>query len=892
MSDPTHSDASQASNNIKVTEIKINSSGTKLFAPTKVGIKDEYFYCSVAVRKDRVPYALQSDTDKKLIESMDGGRKASQRLRTRPLRCCEQIQLLGQSGERRSKCRRRGKIEAARLDQALNESAWISKNFAPSEEEPIISPWQLTTDNGPTTLPIDNERRKEILVAILEKEYMGRPDVAVYANKFLDTKNEPATKVPGLRLKGGMERRLAPISGNTPLLYESACSQLFFKQQQTVASFMLECFGDGKKLDSDIIRNVDLLNKALRGKHVEFQGLDDWQTRPVENVHSILVKDIDEKAKHPTWSGPEGHALRETDLPCINVGTAQYARMMPPEHCFFTPGQTFSKPITEKIRKKLDAHQKTLQTEVGLADLKQIAYAIGGGNVKSVAKALRKRVLEDVLQRAFDKNVKVCFVRSTNNSPPEDVLEEFQKCVVNIPVARMQRNSVWKLVKPLELESASGWTAELKKLKDDHAGPGQTLVAVVLLGKGDNKAVAYQNLKRIVDVDVGVQAYFLTTKHLEKRALGSAQDAAQGATGELVRRMATRHLVNRPVSTEATGLEIGIHIEEVALRNEPPSGYLVVITAKHALSSSGYSTSRELITIIRSGNIIEQNHGDSGKIRDAVQAHMSPARQFSYLVLDDAAPDTLVCQKDVAGLSDPGTILLTDAGVRSDRVTRFFRVHRAQLPKKSDDTNQDYTTLRTTAIGMILTGHRLDGTDFAVKPIESRQFGHGRKMPHRRSQAISPENEAIDIVPVKNTSPSSKPLAERRSPSNPESMRNVSGESGQDESPLPSIGNAIPIRPRQGHLRKSHIGVLPEVFRDLEHTQAPQKQEPVTRAEMERLGHLWTDDLLDLNDQKYPVVTHLAHLVAKRANLHIKLEEGNPVLPSVHAEVAESLYFM
>ncbi|CAK1364534.1 unnamed protein product [Cercospora beticola] len=1056
MTDNVPHDTARGFDNITVSEVKLSSSTAKHFAPTNIGIEDEYVYCSVAISKDKFPHALKSDTEKKIIEQ-----KAVDKL----LNDCGlasytivnkhsflvKVEKSGpnsgapvtarlNSGNYSAVVvvhRGKGKIDEDELDQAINNSifdpsnekvkmsrVWNSKSemdesglrwhwtgvkfyncnnqfhpqlahddleklscdFARSLGKPesdihayhipieattssTFTLPELTTGNGPTALPIEHELRKDVLRALLEQEYIG-------ANGSFDIENDPATLIEGLQLVNGKERRLASISGTTPLLYESASSKLFFKHEQTVSSFMLECFGNGRKLD--LPHDNENFNKALKGKRVKFLVKGEWQTKPIAKVESTLVKDILDEKKFSAWL-PQGHD--EPDLPCLNVGTEAYPRFMPPEKCILLPGQTFAKPITNAIRTQLNGQQ----TSTDSTTLEQTAYSISSVNVGTDEKDSRKSVLEEIFKGPFGKKVKVCFVQFKDDSPSEGALEEFRKCVFNIPIAKDLGTASWESFTLKLSSSESNWYAELKKMTKDHATFGQNLIAVVLLGESSdkfNKFAAYENLKRIFDVEIGMEAYFLTAKHLQKKGV-------QGATGELVRRMSTRHLPKGSTTKGASKLEIAIHIEEVALQHESPCGYLVVIAAKDALSSSGYRTFRELvhtedmdqydlaaqlseflddrfkfgsdgteltqITIIRSGYVVEQRPGElkkeSDKIQDAAQAHMAHGGQFSHLILDNAAADTLISQKDASKVSNLKTLVLTDAEIRSDGSTRFFRVHRPQ------HTQNDRTKLQTTAIGMILIGHRLDGTEFAIesKPpsrhdsaeslvasgqeqratpiVISPKFAPGLKpkVAHMRSSAIrDKENENLSLVPAIGTFPSSKPLAERRTPSNPETMRKistgsdpfgpplspagaktpsplserripsnpettrkVSTESSPDGLSLSLTDNETPARKRHGRKSDFEIHVAPEIFQGpVVVEQDSKKQEPLTKAEMERIGRIWKDHLLDLNDQKFPVVTHLAHAVAKRAKLHVKLVNGKPVLFPVHAEVADTLYFL
>ncbi|PPJ61370.1 hypothetical protein CBER1_09449 [Cercospora berteroae] len=1063
MTDKLPHNAVQGSNNITVSEVKLSSSTAKHFAPTNIGIEDEYVYCSVAIPKNQFPIALQSDTEKKLIEqkaavqilkdcrltSYASVNKHSFLIKVEKNDPNSGLPVAAQLNSKKYSAvvvvyRGEGKIDNDELDQAINESLWINNRFDRSDEKVKTSRvwnsksekddsglrWHwtgvkfynrnsqfdpplarddleklacdlaktlgkaegdihayhipieaatsstftlpdLTTGNSPMTLPIEHELRKDVLRALLEQEYIG-------ANESFDTENDPATLIEGLQLVNGKERRLASISGTTPLLYESASSKLFFKQEQTVSSFMLECFGNGRKLD--LPHDNKKFNQALKGKRVNFLVKGEWQTKPIAKVETTLVKDVLDEKKFSAWL-PQGHD--EPDLPCLNVGTEASPRFMPPEKCILLPGQTFAKPITNAIRTQLNGQR----TSTGSTTVEQTAYAISSVNVGTDEKDSRKSALEKVFKGPFGKKVKVCFIQFTDDSPPEGVLEEFRKCVVNIPTAKGLGTANWTSLTLKLSSSESNWNAELKKMAKDHATFGQNLIAVVLLGESSDKFdkfAAYENLKRIFDVEVGMEAYFLTAKHLEKKGV-------QGATGEIVRRMSTRHLPKGSAKKGASKLEVAIHIEEIALQNESPSGYLVVIAAKDALSSSGYRTFRELVhteemdqydlaarlsefldnkfkfgsdgtiptqvTIIRSGYVVEQRPGElkkeSDKIQDAAKAHMAHDGQFSYLILDHAAADTLVSQKDASKVSNPRTLVLTDAEIRSDGSTRFFRIHRPR------HAQSDRTKLQTTAIGMILTGHRLDGTEFAIeskppsrhdsaeslvasgreqKPMPiviSPKFTPGLKPQtrHMRSSAIrNKENEIPSLVPAMATFPSSKPLAERRTPSNPETMRKISTGPDPFGSPPSPAGNSpaktpsplserrIPSNPetlrkvstesspdalslsltdndtpaRKRHLRKAdfEIHIPPVIFQDPVVGQDSKKQEALTTSEMERIGHLWKDHLLDLNDQKFPVVTHLAHAVAKRAKLHIMSVNGKPVLLPVNAEVVGTLYFL
>lgn len=74
----------------------------------------------------------------------------------------------------------------------------------------------------------------------------------------------------------------------------------------------------------------------------------------------------------------------------------------------------------------------------------------------------------------------------------------------------------------------------------------------------------------------------------------------------------------------------------------------------------------------------------------------------------------------------------------------------------------------------------------------------------------------------------------------------------------------------------------------------------VTPAELDLLTALWKDDDLRLFNTKWPVPTHLAHLAAKRAMVHLCIKESQSsgdntasvVLPEVHKDVRDTLYYL
>jgi hypothetical protein len=71
----------------------------------------------------------------------------------------------------------------------------------------------------------------------------------------------------------------------------------------------------------------------------------------------------------------------------------------------------------------------------------------------------------------------------------------------------------------------------------------------------------------------------------------------------------------------------------------------------------------------------------------------------------------------------------------------------------------------------------------------------------------------------------------------------------------------------------------------------------VTETDTDLLAAIWKDEGLGLYSTKWPVPTHLAHLAAKRAMLHLRKDDKgkaimSSTLPPVHENVRDTLYYL
>lgn len=127
----------------------------------------------------------------------------------------------------------------------------------------------------------------------------------------------------------------------------------------------------------------------------------------------------------------------------------------------------------------------------------------------------------------------------------------------------------------------------------------------------------------------------------------------------------------------------------------------------------------------------------------------------------------------------------------------------------------------------------------------------------------------------------------------------VRGASSQPSPNLKAKDSKLSISTSTVRPEEKRITTQRKITRTQTYAQVEEPKTNVTKAQLEHLAAMWRDQRLGLHDTKLPVPTHIAHLIVKRALMHMQFdqfdESGNGdacVLPPVHENVANTLYFL
>ncbi|EME84772.1 uncharacterized protein MYCFIDRAFT_173699 [Pseudocercospora fijiensis CIRAD86] len=707
-----------------------------------------------------------------------------------------------------------------------------------------VSITDLFSKAGVEKLGINVAMWTEVTVALLTKEFNGRPEIAKHANKFFDLKHDETENHFGLKLCVGNERRIGMDADDNFVLYNAPCAKFFYKNGGSVAEFLIN------RWSGSYMPDPEGLTKILRGKTVRFHTDDGWVTKTIREVHSSTADHAMQDDKHEFWREKTDLKFSHHDLPCIDVGTRYKRELMPASLCKFVGAQTYTGPGTG-YEVKVHLHKKdSINRNVRVG---QAAYEI---RTTKPTKVSRKVKLDDLIKEAFDANMKVGFLEvgvESRHSAEWTILRDKLVRILKkyqLPAIVDPRN-----LKPLFLQyseggdSAKDWALQLRRWKQNNQTEGEKVLAIVLLSDDQHHATIYNVLKGLGDSSLGIQTYFLKATVLKNKAFDDENMSM--AAHEVVRRMARRNLPALVFSDAKLDIAIAIHIEPViinmreidkdcGLKNKPCRKYLVALSSRHTFSSRDYKTiesrlfehdeladpghiKRELkkflagstpnstehqVTLIRTGSEFGDVEVEARVLSTGVKEALGQACQVSYISLheDESSKALARDQNEHLQKSEGVTMLLAD--MRDASESRIGKLYRRTAATNS-----------THAFNIHLFGDRL-AVEAAAEPSV------------KRDSPIEP-NPADLIRNLKiNTAHSGTEV-----------------DSGYGGSKTSSSKTTSPTESTH------QIQVRGEL--------------PITKLEVKRLVALWSDASLGLHDTKLPIPSHLAQAATKRALTHI-----------------------
>ncbi|KXS94569.1 hypothetical protein AC578_7521 [Pseudocercospora eumusae] len=794
-------------------------------------------------------------------------------------------------------------MKVAGTSKVLNLTSWL-------ENRPAVE--DRVSDS------IDGKMWEEVTTALLAKKY--NPDdkatVVVHGHKFFDLINDKSMSGDphGLRLCQGTERRLGATSSNALVLYEGISNKLFFKPDGTVADFMLDFFGDGRKLERTLRSCLDEMNEALVGKTVRFRVNGRWEVRKISEV---------------TTKRAATCSLDDPELPALNLGTSQYHEYMPPEKCFLVPGQSFRRPKTPILQREVALFRRTQTNPAACGtSLGQAGYVV---QVAMPSKDERKMKLHTLVQRAFQSNMEIGFLEVGVKKPSAALWGRVRNILASDPTVKAHASNqsnvdpVFIPYSPAK-HSREVIKHQLQSWKNQGNVGNKKIIAVVLLPDDEYSDQIYKVMKELGDTEVGIQTYFL------KDTSPNLKDDVGKVIGEICKRVAVRNI---PVDQRLTGgsmdLTVAIQVSDVQVTvpfvatdtgkrtDESYTYHLISAASRLTEDSSGYHTTVYLadpadfsvakvadclgkhfqgfikptsakVTILRSGKMppkvwtgqkmIEIKNAESSALSAVVAERLGKGSEYSYVFLSshrDAINPISKGPSAVDGVPDAlqkATFYVTDTSSHQEG-HRSMRVH--HVTSKSGET---------TAIQLEMIENRTSspvGTK-STSPVDSHHDGIGfeKVVPHR---PLARKVE-LSLMEEDRASVGSSKSSRSTSPTDTE----FSADSGKTTSTRAT--SLVDDKSLSGKKSKDEIRVSLQTF-------PASVDGVVSDAELTRLAKMWTDESLDLYNTKWPIPTHLAHLALERAKIHLRTEawinsqnEAKCFLPAVHKDIADTLYYL
>ncbi|KAF7192705.1 hypothetical protein HII31_05977 [Pseudocercospora fuligena] len=714
----------------------------------------------------------------------------------------------------------------------------------------------------------------EVTVALLTKEFNGRPEIAKHANKFFDLKHDETENHFGLKLCIGNERRIGMDANENFVLYNAPCAKFFYKNGGSVAEFLLDRWAGSSRPDTEG------LTKILRGKTVRFHTDDGWVTKTVLEVHSSSSDHATKDDKHAFWRGKTDLKFSHPGLPCINVGTKYKRELMPASLCKFVGAQTYTGPgLCYDVSVRLNK-QDSINRNVRVG---QAAYEI---RTTKPTKVSRKVKLDDLIKEAFNANMKVGFLEvgvESRHSAEWTVLRD--KLVHILKKYQLPAIGDPRDLKPLFLQyseggdSAKDWALQLRRWKQNSQTEGEKVLAIVLLNDDKHHATVYNLLKGLGDSSLGIQTYFLKAAVLEDKAF--VDEDMSMAAHEVVRRMARRNLPTLDISDAKLDIAIAIHVEPVtinmrdtdkncSLKTKQGRKYLVALSSRHFSLSQGYKTSESRLfepDELRNSKHIkrELNKFLAGSTPGSTEHRVTLLRTGSKF--GDVELEAKVLLKGVKEALGQAC-QVSYISLREDESSGAFARDRTEKFQKSDGAAMLLADLREVSEFRVGKLYRRTAARNITDVFNIHLFG---------------DRLAVEAI--------AEPFGKQESPVEPNptgpfrdlKINTGNGSSGKDS----AYGSQTPSSKTTSPTDSTHqLHVRGEL--------------PITKLEIKRLVALYSDASLGLHDTKLPIPSHLAQAATKRAVTHLseistdqqQTKYEQPKLNPVHKDVKDTLYYL
>jgi hypothetical protein len=654
----------------------------------------------------------------------------------------------------------------------------------------------------------------------------------------------------------------------------------------------------------------------------------------VMGFKSHMASTLPSDQRHDAWPS-EGDLALSTKLPLVNVGTTKSPLYLPTEVCYINDSQRLRGPRDND----LEHHLSVKDREDALVDLPETCNVVEGNLVLHQLPETRAmeqiHKLVEACGRSFPNLLFVeagsvpadcsswADLRNKLMTSLQDSFKKFAKSIdhpTSSPLLQQRGDSMPLL--QLQYSRKSGpsadWTKKLCELVKAHPGTNQKTVVVVWLEPEKDGNAMYKAIKKACDIDVGVQTVFVKRETLEARTHRALKirDPVTHAVEDIQRRIRQKNSKMLAATTyeEKLKLIVAMHVTQISSESKPlgtargqqdcSEMFLVTLVSRDHTLSEQYHTEQGLykkddieravhvvkllpflklankltpgnVTILRSGCMPSKNKHTA--------QHAKVANEIENL-------------KKVFGMqSQPGAftyVILTEDSTLATRMdAKVYRVHRpsANLP----------ATLFTKDNLLIKLGERSVKVQQAPRVCSQENDG---KAPEVRRGAITAtfyrsdeglqklNQSAVDTFALLRLNAAknvSQPMPNGDSKGTLVPMQRYRSTGGRSESSTPN---------GKSQTHSPQFEIQHEVSGDGTTGSATSKVE-VTGADTDLLAALWKDEALGLYSTKWPVPTHLAHLAARRAVVHLRKDDDEKAsvpssLPPVHENVRNTLYYL
>ena len=665
------------------------------------------------------------------------------------------------------------------------------------------------------------------------------------------------------------------LSGTSPILYRDASPALLVAEKShvyvtpdpkphTLAEFFTKQLASTRST-AERSAKLKTLGEMLKGVQVDVRIRTMHETHVATGLWDGNSQSAPNPLRHRAWtSKDEGYPLAE--FPCLNVGSFKEPVLLPPELCTFLPGQDLRRGHTPAFSRLIEGVRRSVPP-----------------NMTAEPELLNGWSIERRQTRENTDNLQVAFERLGRALPRFLFLEAGTEDI---------KSSSWDLVRQLLMKRANEVSQDTMTQLSDDGGPLLSLrydatsdverlwmhqinrfvsahesrwcmVTLIVYVQSDKQKLSsnmYNIIKKVCDVDVGIQSIFINHDTLETKSHNSPSQGPAQVVGSICRELRVRSppmltdMLSEHPNDETRNLVISMHVksftsqtpsllDDWTLRSSSPEMILVTLVSRAVDSPADYHTEVKLFNKSDFEELDVPNL--FGRFFQHIKnsAHNLIVLRSGYLVdaLTKRSDDRLAEEKEAirkAYKKIPHHGTFTYATLREDKLLKGCLTGQEATPQAD----------KHSALLIATFGERPK-----TNPPRLWVFQNKGALDGSTGIKVTFLHHAADSA-----SPSSRSI--KRKLSQPQADNPTDGHHG--DPPDASILDVAPV-------------------------------------EVEILGQIWKDGHLELYDTKWPIPTHLAQLASDRALIHVVTNdwenqtETTPVyLTKVYKDVRNTLYYV